>query len=363
MFTFIMRKSLRYLLLLGCTGLTVSTAFAQRPAATTPIKEKAVMATSKDPKVKADPTAPTATPSVTPDKETIKGYMAFIDGLDATLSMEQRIAAINGYTEKTYKRKGTLNLAETEKAMREMYQTDAGTMLPLWDLLQAQKKISEPLQKYLNALDTKLTLVETEEAALLIFQAANKEIASNTYAFEKGEQTNLINYLTVQEAQFEYWVKQKTTGATGTTKRLSACQRCILRNRLLGIGGLIASPVLVTIDVFSNDATNLIMNAMIRSVFPWEYCRGVCNPPTPQNCQTCPSGYTFDGANCASGVYPPKNSTAFMWSGNFYYSPQGGTPCPIGGTFDSRNCYYSPIPGGYQGFIWNNSFYVKPKCN
>ncbi|HRG33964.1 MAG: hypothetical protein WAT27_09020 [Chitinophagales bacterium] len=61
--------------------------------------------------------------------------------------------------------------------------------------------------------------------------------------------------------------------------------------------------------------------------------------------------------------------TAELILNNGYYyksysnGPNGGI-CPYGGSFDGANCYLGPVPSGYEGkaFVYNNCYYVAPKC-
>ncbi|MBP6521680.1 MAG: hypothetical protein KA251_01760 [Saprospiraceae bacterium] len=85
----------------------------------------------------------------------------------------------------------------------------------------------------------------------------------------------------------------------------------------------------------------------------------------PCICTICPPGYHFDGANCFSTVC---SKSPFIWNNGFYYKsypngPNGGI-CPYGGNFDGANCHLGPVPYGYEGkaFVYNNCYYVAPKC-
>jgi hypothetical protein len=80
-------------------------------------------------------------------------------------------------------------------------------------------------------------------------------------------------------------------------------------------------------------------------------------------CNRCPYLGRFDSANCFIGT-PPKGTSAFIWSNNFYYTPLPGNQCPYPGSwYDGANCFVTTIPSGASPFIWNNAWYVKPeKC-
>lgn len=84
---------------------------------------------------------------------------------------------------------------------------------------------------------------------------------------------------------------------------------------------------------------------------------------------TCPSGFTFDSANCYSGVHFPSGYEAFIWSNGFYTKQNCSIStvnncCPSGYGFDGANCHYWGLyfPSDYDPFIWGNAFYVKAKC-
>ena len=90
----------------------------------------------------------------------------------------------------------------------------------------------------------------------------------------------------------------------------------------------------------------------------------------------CPSGFVFDGANCYSKIHIPQGYSGFIWGPNgdkwdrsFYVKPncnisRANNCCPSGTTYDGANCrYYNVyVPAGWEPFIWNGAFYVKPKC-
>ena len=84
----------------------------------------------------------------------------------------------------------------------------------------------------------------------------------------------------------------------------------------------------------------------------------------------CPPGFTFDGANCYSGLHFPQGYNGFIWDNGFYTQPNcaistNNNCCPPGYYFDGANCHYSGIyypSSSYDAFIWNNTFYVVPNC-
>lgn len=84
---------------------------------------------------------------------------------------------------------------------------------------------------------------------------------------------------------------------------------------------------------------------------------------------TCPYGFTFDGANCYSGIHFPAGYNGFVL-GNGFYTQQNcsistaNDCCPPGFAFDGANCHYWELyfPSNYEAFILNNTFYVEPVC-
>lgn len=71
----------------------------------------------------------------------------------------------------------------------------------------------------------------------------------------------------------------------------------------------------------------------------------------------CPQGGTWDTANCHIG-FAPAGTSAFIWGGNYYYSPLPGNSCPYPGSwFDGANCFVQEVPEGVQPFIWANGWY------
>jgi hypothetical protein len=83
----------------------------------------------------------------------------------------------------------------------------------------------------------------------------------------------------------------------------------------------------------------------------------------------CPGGFSYDGANCYSGLHFPSGYNGFVW-GNGFYTQQNcnistsNNCCPAGFGYDGANCHFWGLyfPSNYEAFIWNNTFYVKPKC-
>ena len=83
----------------------------------------------------------------------------------------------------------------------------------------------------------------------------------------------------------------------------------------------------------------------------------------------CPNGFTYDGANCYSGVHFPSGYNGFIYGNGFYVQQNCGIStanncCPNGFGYDGANCHYWGLyfPSSYEPFIYNNAFYVKAKC-
>lgn len=89
-----------------------------------------------------------------------------------------------------------------------------------------------------------------------------------------------------------------------------------------------------------------------------------CTETDARICNICPSGFTFDGANCRWNTACAPNG--FVYQNGFYYSlPPGQTDCSEwGGTWDGANCYLGWIPSGWsgEGFYYNGCYYVRPHC-
>ncbi len=78
------------------------------------------------------------------------------------------------------------------------------------------------------------------------------------------------------------------------------------------------------------------------------------------NTNPCPPGSVYDGANCYFGIHAPSGSNPFIWNGGFYWQAGPGNSCCCGSWYDGANCYAGH--GGAGAFVWNNSFYVTPRC-
>lgn len=76
----------------------------------------------------------------------------------------------------------------------------------------------------------------------------------------------------------------------------------------------------------------------------------------------CPSGGSFDGANCI--VYtPPMQTKGFIYNNSFYHSPLNQCDCQSPATYDGANCFVLSIPNEVLPFIYNNSLYYYPAGN
>jgi hypothetical protein len=74
----------------------------------------------------------------------------------------------------------------------------------------------------------------------------------------------------------------------------------------------------------------------------------------------CPAG-TFDTRNC---YIVAKPATGFIWQNGFYQKAGPGHSCPTGWTFDTANCFYMKAPWGTQAFEYQGGFYTTrlPYC-
>lgn len=84
---------------------------------------------------------------------------------------------------------------------------------------------------------------------------------------------------------------------------------------------------------------------------------------------TCPTGFSFDGANCYSGIVIPSGYNPFIYANGFYTQRNcsistANNCCPPTFGYDGANCHYWGLyfPSDYEPFIYGNSFYVVPKC-
>lgn len=75
--------------------------------------------------------------------------------------------------------------------------------------------------------------------------------------------------------------------------------------------------------------------------------------------QLCPSGFTFDAANCFLGPAPSGSQPQIVGTSFVYTS---GSGCLSGFTANGSQCVRQ-VPAGYAPFVFNNSFYVKPNLH
>lgn len=75
--------------------------------------------------------------------------------------------------------------------------------------------------------------------------------------------------------------------------------------------------------------------------------------------EPCPNGGMFDSQNCHIGK-APTGTTAFIYDGNYYYTPLSSNQCPYPNSwFDSANCYVQQVPNGVSPFVYDNSWYYQ----
>lgn len=73
----------------------------------------------------------------------------------------------------------------------------------------------------------------------------------------------------------------------------------------------------------------------------------------------CPHGGWFDSKNCQIGK-APAGTTAFIYSGNYYYTSISSNQCPYQGSwYDGANCFVQAVPSGVVPFIYANHWYYK----
>jgi hypothetical protein len=76
-------------------------------------------------------------------------------------------------------------------------------------------------------------------------------------------------------------------------------------------------------------------------------------PAGPGN--SCPTGTTFDGANCLVKA-APWGTHAFEYQNKWYFTPL--FTCKDG-AYDGANCYIMKAPAGHMPFIYSNNFYYQ----
>jgi len=78
---------------------------------------------------------------------------------------------------------------------------------------------------------------------------------------------------------------------------------------------------------------------------------GKCDNP-------CPFGGMYNSVHCYVGS-PPAGTKAFIWGGNYYYTPLVPNSCPrTNSYYDGANCLVSVAEG--DPFIWSNNWYYHP---
>lgn len=82
--------------------------------------------------------------------------------------------------------------------------------------------------------------------------------------------------------------------------------------------------------------------------------------PAATAAETCPKGFTWDGANCFLG-HAPGGTVAVVTGGAFFHSPRLTDPhCPPPATRHNLGCLVRRVPSAYEAFVHKNGWYVKP---
>jgi hypothetical protein len=316
-------------------GMTVALCpiSAQQPAIS---KDKTVMVVSKVP----------TTAEIQLTKADLLECFAFLHKLDKNSNLENRLKLYNDFTAKRFKA-SPIGLAAMQDSLKNRFTTSNNSASLLLDLLKKSNKISEPVYKFLKELDAKLQTSKKYATTLPIVQAAQKDLNSGRYAFDKKDIAFLSIQLMLKEAVAEHFggVQARISGGDFTAE---PCQG-------------------VDIDISDGLGYVNILGECFEVAAMHIGCHeggggggSVDTPDAPAPCNTCPQGWVYDTYDCISSFRAPLGTTTFSYNGNFYYTPVNGNQCPAGGWYDGANCYYQPIPPTYVPMLNNGSYKGSP---
>jgi hypothetical protein len=284
----------------------------------------------------------------------IAEYMAVIDNVykSSNGDLDKILEAVNAYTKSKHPEVALTTIDDINQAYKDYgFYAEGNSAALYFTLLEKDKKITANEAEYLKKLDAITSKAATIQIGLDAFKKAQTELNQTTLT--KEEKVKVGNYLDAMVGMYSYFASKYNQ---------NACTNC-LNSNLVSI--LSASGLAYSLCVLFTGGTGwgpcLINLVLGGALFAYSFCPE-CYGVT---CEVCPSGFKYDGMNCASGICAPKGTTAFIYAGAYYYTAvQPGNQCPIGQGYDGANCYKMPVPAnyGYRAFVYQNCFYTFPRC-
>ena len=284
----------------------------------------------------------------------VKGY----DLVNSYLEQKQGLGEICKSLNTDYSKVvGEINLSEHEikKYFDDNYYYSEENSI--FNFIQKQLesgKITKNEFKVLKQLDASMSKTKSDLSALKIIEK-ELELKIDKYALNKAEKNKILFISKILKSEYTYSLKKKKL----------TCNECIHKRKWLifGMAAITGAGGLACV-VFSSGTLTPACYATVAVLWAAEIMAicPMCIIPNHNNCQTCPpSPYWYDSSNCYSGTQAPSGTNPFVWQNKFYYNANG-SGCSIGQYYDGAHCYFGNVPNGYIGFIYNNGFYVTPKC-
>jgi hypothetical protein len=284
----------------------------------------------------------------------IAEYMAVIDNVYKASNgdLGKILEAVNAYTKAKHPEVALTTMDELNKKYADYsFYAEGNSAALYFTLLEKDKKITANEAEYLKKLDAIVSKAATIPIGFDALKKAQTELAQTT--LNKEEKAKIGNYLDAMVGMYSYFASRYNQ---------NACFNCLNSNLWQILTG---SAFAYSFCVFLTGGTgflpcviSLVLGGAVMAYSLCPECYGVA-------CEVCPSGFKYDGMNCASGICAPQGTTAFIYRGVYYYTAlQPGNQCPIGQAYDGANCYKMPVPAGYEyrAFVYQNCFYTFPRC-
>ena len=338
-------KNSAYVTLLGLC-LTTTTAIAQK---------------TKTADVVAAATMPAAATAITLTRADYKECFAFLDKLNKKASLDENLKAYNTFIAKRFGTKTVVTRAVLQARQRDRFRSTNGSIAILLDILKGKNKLSQPLYLFYKALDAKMLAIKTYKDGLAVMTAAHSDVTTGKYAFTKPELANLNAALTYLEASFEHLAG----GPNGSTAMIAHGNEPCATSHWESEAEL-CEATFEGDEPFTHTTMILVEEPCEGAGGGGEIPE---TPSYDGPCRICPSNWVFEGPSnwtaatgyeysCRAQFLAPRDpatnaySSTFIYQNAFYYTPVSVSAtntnrCPSGGTFDGANCRYMTVPAGY----------------
>jgi len=280
----------------------------------------------------------------------------------------------NKYLKDNYGTEANISFKDLESLIKKFqFASDDNSMKQYFIMLEKDKKLSRNEMEQLIILDEKVIKTVDFEAQKKIVSDFAESLTSNTN-LSINEKNRMLAFSHIVNGQLTYMKTQYENSSINKANARSSvnCQDCIGNHSwdIAVIGAILG--IFICIFDFEHCLQDILASYFFVVLIFCPCCDGAgSNCSGPPVCNVCPSGYTYDGANCYSGYSVPIGSAnGFVYGNAFYYTPiqsrtgSGTTFSCLAnyGWYDGANCLVNYFDTNYTPFIWNRTFYLQPHC-